>query len=199
MVDENKQIESLMQNVSDRLDHLLVEIGKLKSTEEKYLPTKEDQKNQKDSLFAREQKILHGELNRTRKKLEELIQENKKEIHHKTENVIFGKDTPFSSKLLLSFIVLIFISFPAFKYIPEYLNQKSELKAERDIYKMFYDYAVLNSFEMDEKTPNDFIHLKEKIQSRDTAIINYVKRLTPEYKKHLEKERLRAALQNLEK
>ena len=196
MVDENKQIENLMQNVLNTLDHLLEEIKELKSTEEKDLPPKEDPKVR---LIAGGQNFILSEFNSAREKLEKLIQENNQEIHHKTENIIFGKDTPFTSKLLLSIIVLIFISFPAFKYIPKYLNHKSELKAERDTYKMFYDYAVLNSFEKDEKAPNDFIHIKEKIQSHDTAIINYVRRLTPKYKKHLEKEKLKTALKNLEK
>jgi|SRR5690606_25437189 len=195
MVDENKQTTILMQNVLDSLDHLLEEVKELKSTEEKDLPPEEDPKVR---LIIGRQTAIYNQLIE-KEKLIKLIQENKKEIHHKTENVIFGKDTPFSSKLLLSMIVLIFISFSAFKYIPEYLNQKSDLKAERDTYKMFYDYAVLNSFEKDEKAPNDFIHLKEKIQSRDTTIMNYVRRLTPKYKKHLEKEKLKTALKNLEK
>ena len=195
MVDENKQTTILMQNVLDSLDHLLEEVKELKSTEEKDLPPEEDPKVR---LIIGSQTAIYNQLIE-KEKLIKLIQENKKEIHHKTENVIFGKDTPFSSKLLLSMIVLIFISFSAFKYIPEYLNQKSDLKAERDTYKMFYDYAVLNSFEKDEKAPNDFIHLKEKIQSRDTTIMNYVRRLTPKYKKHLEKEKLKTALKNLEK
>ncbi len=195
MVEETKQLEKFMQNVSDSLDHLREEIGKLKSTEQKDLPPEEDPKVR---LIVGRQTAIYNQLIE-KERLIKLITENKKEVHHKTENVIFGKDTPFSSKLLLSIIVFLFISLPAFKYIPEYFNQKSELKAERDTYKMFYDYAVLNSFEKDNKAPNDFIKLKEKIQSSDTAIINYVKRLTPKYKKHLEKERLRIALQNLEK
>lgn len=195
MVDENKQIEHLMQNVLNTLEQLLEEVKKSKSPEENDLSPKEDPKVR---LILGGQTAIYNQLI-DKEELIKLITENKKEIHHKTENVIFGKDTPFSSKLLLSIIVLIFISFPAFKYIPQYLNQKSELKAERDTYKMFYDYAVLNSFKKDEKTPNDFIHLKEKIQSQDTAIINYVRRLTPKYKKHLEKEKLKTALKNLEK
>ncbi|MDR5590482.1 hypothetical protein [Christiangramia sp. SM2212] len=195
MEDENKHIENLMQNVSDSLDHLLKEVKELKSTEEKDLPPEEDPKVR---LIVGRQTAIYNQLIE-KEKLIKLITENKQEIHHKTENVIFGKDTPFSSKLLLSTIILIFISFQAFKYIPEYLIHKSELKAERDTYKMFYDYAVLNSFEQDEKAPNDFIHLKQKIQSHDTAIINYVRRLTPKYKKYLEKEKLKTALKNLEK
>ncbi len=194
----NDYIIKLMQNVSDRLDEISDEIGEIKllSNEDKALS------NQGENLekIIQTQKIIYAKLNQSLEDIGVALDEKPSIINqsYKTEYILFGKDTPFSSKLLLSLLAVILICIPIFKYIPTYLNEKNSITQERDNYKLFYNYAFLNAFDKRKTVPTDLIETFSLIISKDSAFINYVEQLHSKYDTHLKKENLKAELQKLQ-
>ncbi len=194
----NDYIIKLMQNVSDRLDGISTEIKKLKSTNlDHETTTNHDQDIEK---IIQTQKVIYGSLNKSIEVLGDNLKEKSSVINqnHQANYVLFGKDTPFSSKLLLSLIAVILLSIPMFKYIPSYLNEKSRITEERDNYKLFYDYAFLHAFDNRKTVPIDLIETLDVIKAKDSTFINYVDRLHSKYNTHLKKENLKLELQKLE-
>lgn len=194
----NDYVIKLMQNVSDTLDGISTEIKEMKSHSLDHQTILNHEQN--FDKIIQTQKILYDNLNKSIEDLGDKSKEKSSIINqnHQENYILFGKDTPFSSKLLLSIIAFILISIPMFKYIPPYLNEKSKITEERDNYKLFYDYAFLHAFDNRKTVPIDLIETLDIIKSKDSAFINYVDRLHSKYATHLKKENLKAELQKLQ-
>ncbi len=197
MAEENEYVIGLMQDVSDKLTIISKQINQNESTKDEISV----EKSEEFKKVLSGQSMINNNLTNMKESLEELISKNKPVLNqnYKSDYILFGKDSPFSSKLLLILIAVILMCIPAFKYIPEHLNQSSELKEQRDTYKLFYDSFLLSSFDKTGKVPTEIFTLMEKIESRDTVFINYVDRLSTRYKHHLRKVELKAELQSLGK
>ena len=193
----NEYILELMQNVSDKLDGISTEISeiKLQSKDQEILSSTDE--NLEKLIYT--QKNNYGSLYQSIKYLDNALEKKPSIINqsHKTEYILFGNDTPFSSKLLLSIIAVILLSIPMFKYIPTYVNEKSSITEERDNYKLFHDYIFLNAFDHNKTIPSDLIDTFNIIKAKDSAFLNYVDRLHSKYDTHLKKENLKAELQKL--
>lgn len=190
MATNEEMVLKLMQNVSDELEGLSAKISEL------------DQSNEKNEEFlAKQKKLLAENIYATSEAFTEVLVKNPPIVNqtHNSQYVLFGKDTPFSSKLLLFLIAFCLLSIPVIKYIPPYLNEKSDLKEERDNYKLFYDYVFFNAFENKKTTPNEVLQTLNEIKAGDSTYTKYVERLKNHYKIHLKKEKLKAELQKLEK
>lgn len=188
----------LMQNVSDKLDDILTNISESKGA-------KIDQElllEQKDNFktLIENQETINKNLCISKNTLKEILNENPTVVNqnHKSEYMIFGRDSPFSSKLLLALIFTVIVCIPMFKYVPEYLIENSSIKEERDNYKLFYDYVFLNEFDNTKTVPTDLVETLNIIKDKDSAFINYVHRLHSKYATHLKKENLKAELQKLQ-
>lgn len=190
MATNEEIIMNLMQNVSDELESIHKKVNDLERSKEK-----------DNELLERQKKMLIGNLNATNNMLTKVISENPPIVQHthNSEYTVFGKDSPFSSKLLLFLIAFLLICIPIIKYVPPYLNERSALKEERDNYKLFYDYVFFNAFENRKTTPTDVLQTLKEIKAGDSTYSNYVDRLGTKYKTHLKKESLKAELQKLEK
>ncbi|WP_373941424.1 hypothetical protein OEG92_17380 [Polaribacter sejongensis] len=112
---------------------------------------------------------------------------------------MFGKDTPFSSKLLLITIAFIFIASSGFKYIPIYLTENSAIKTERDEYELFYQYVFLDAYSKNNKISKNIVSTLNDIQQKDTVLLQYVHKLSKQYNTQLQKEALEKQLENLDK
>ncbi len=122
----------------------------------------------------------------------------KQNKNSKVEYILFGKDTPFSSRLLLGLITLILFSFLLFEYGTPLLIEKSELKNQRDNYKLYYDYSLLKAFEDSEKNPEKIISIFSSLKARDTVMIKYIDSMTLVLQNKLRKEELESELKTLE-
>ncbi|MFV9485069.1 hypothetical protein ACNI3T_14575 [Christiangramia sp. ASW11-125] len=116
----------------------------------------------------------------------------------RVEYILFGKDTPFSSKLLLGLITLILFSFLLFEYGTPLLIEKSELKNQRDNYKLYYDYSLLKAFEDSDKNPEKIISIFSSLKARDTVMIKYIDSMTLVLQKRLRKKELESELKTLD-
>lgn len=189
MATNEEMVLKLMQNVSDELEGLSAKISELEQAKEK-----------NEEFLDRQKKLLAENINATSEAFTAVLEKNPP-IVNQTRNskyVLFGKDTPLLSKLLLFVIAFCLICIPIFKYVPSYLNEKSELKEERDNYKLFYDYVFFNAFENRKTTHNEILQTLNEIKAGDSTYTNYVERLKNQYKTHLKKENLKAELQKLE-
>lgn len=199
MSDSNNDITlKLMQNVSDKLDDILTNISESKGAKIDQELLLEQKHNFK--TLIENQETINKNLCNSKNTLKEILNENPTVVNqsHKSEYMLFGKDTPFTSKLLLSLIFVALVCFPMFKYIPSYLNEKSSITEERDNYKLFYDYVFLNEFDNTKTVPTDLVETLNIIKDKDSAFINYVQRLHSKYATHLKKENLKAELQKLQ-
>jgi hypothetical protein len=119
-------------------------------------------------------------------------------INQKKEYYLFGKDTPFSSKLLLITLAFIFIASYGFKYIPSYLTENSTIKTERDEYELFYQYVFLDAYSKNNKISKNIASTLNDIQQKDTVLLQYVDKLSKKYNTQLQKEALEKQLENLD-
>jgi len=145
MATNDEIILKLMQHVSDELDNISTKVNRL-----------EQSKERNEIFLARQRELLNENIQATNKAFREVLEENPpiiQETHH-SQYILFGKDSPFSSKLLLSIITLLLVCIPMIKYVPPFFNERSALKEEKDHYKLFYDYVFLNAFE---KTKTDLL------------------------------------------
>ncbi|QXP64357.1 hypothetical protein [Polaribacter sp. HaHaR_3_91] len=202
-MEESKKVLYLMQNVCDKLDTLESNINTIRED-------KIDNKIFGEFIESQKQILMKQHklnINQTSAflsiiKIEESIKSLSNEpniINQKKEYYLFGKDSPFTSKLLLSIITFILIAFSGFKYIPSYLNENSELKTERDEYKLFYEYFFLDAYSKNNKTSKNIASILNDIQQKDTVLLRYVHKLSKQYNTQLKKEALEKQLENLEK
>jgi hypothetical protein len=202
-MEENKKVLYLMQNVCDKLDTLSASLNNLNDNQVESETIKEFIELQKQTII-KQHKL---NINQTSAflsiiKIEESIKSLSNEpniINQKKEYYLFGKDTPFSSKLLLITIASIFIVSSGFKYIPSYLTEKSAIKTERDEYKLFYQYVFLDAYSKNNKISKNIASTLNDIQQKDTVLLRYVHKLSKQYNTQLKKEALEKQLQNLEK
>lgn len=192
-------ILNLMQNISDKLEDISINLGKSKAPEIDKNLVLIQENNIKDIL--KNQESLKSSLNVSKDNFKEVIKENPTVVNqnYKSEYMLFGKDTPFTSKLLLSLIFVLLISYPIFKYIPQYLTENSSIKKDRDNYELFYNYVFLQTATKNNGTAEHLQKTLERIKSRDTVIINQIDLLNDEFRKQLKKESLEAELKKLDK
>ena len=189
-------ILALMQNVSDKLDTISNEISQIKPKNKKEtLPSESNLLNE----ILNNQKIIYSYLSTSKNqpvdKLKVTPVTNK---NYKTEYIVFGKDTPFSSRLLLILIAVVLISIPVFKHLPTYINERSTLKEERDTYRLFYNSEFLKSFDQEKVIPYYIVNTLNLVKSRDSAFINELEILNDKYSTYLKKEKLKAELKKLQ-
>ena len=189
-------ILALMQNVSDKLDTISNEISQIKPKNKKEtLPSESNLLNE----ILNNQKIIYSYLSTSKNqpvdKLKVTPVTNK---NYKTEYIVFGKDTPFSSRLLLILIAVVLISIPVFKHLPTYINERSTLKKERDTYRLFYNSEFLKSFDQEKVIPYNIVNTLNLVKSRDSAFINELEILNDKYSTYLKKEELKAELKKLQ-
>ena len=202
-MEENKKVLYLMQNVCDKLDTLSASLNNLNDNQVESETIKEFIELQKQTII-KQHKL---NINQTSAflsiiKIEESIKSLSNEpniINQKKEYYLFGKDTPFSSKLLLITIAFIFIASFGFKYIPIYLTEKSAIKTERDEYKLFYQYVFLDAYSKNNKISKYITSTLNDIQQKDTVLLQYVHKLSKQYNTQLQKEALEKQLENLDK
>ena len=194
MEEEDKYIEILMENVSRDLDKITHKLDHLESNKSHLKET------ELIESISKSQREIRADIITSENSLKKIINEKKPIInqHYRAEYVMFGKDSPFSSKLLLALICTILISIPIFKYIPPYIIEKSDLKKERDDYKLFHNFVLLKAFEKSDKNYGDFSEIMERIRDRDTTYMRYIQDLSDTYNNHLRKEKLKAELKELE-
>jgi len=189
MANNEEILLNLMQNVSDELEHIEKKINDLERSKEK-----------DDELFEKQRNLLAGNLNATNTMLSKVLAENPPIVNHThhTQYTVFGKDTPFSSKMLLILIASLLLLIPLIKYVPPYMNERSTIAKERDDYKLFYEYVFYRNFEADQSIPKDLQQMLKNIETGDTTYTNYVNRLSRKYENYLKKEDLKAQLKKLE-
>tara|TARA_R110002012_G_scaffold310905_1_gene519566 strand:- start:1175 stop:1792 length:618 start_codon:yes stop_codon:yes gene_type:complete len=194
----------LMQQVSDELeksnaktDQLVITQNDLKILIEKQ---KFQSKRQFDLLIKCQEKYMNEKLESYSENIKELILCREPVVNetHNSQYIFFGKDSPFTSKLLLSLITLILICIPLFKYVPSYLNERSVLKEDLDTYKLFYDYAFFSNYKTENKPPTNLTNIINDIKSGDSTYINFVNRQRSKYEIHLKRESLKSELQKLQ-
>lgn len=199
MSDNNNDITlKLMQNVSDKLDDILENINQSKplKTDQDFLLLQE----QNLKTIIENQEAINGNLTISKEKFKAVLDETPSIVNqsHKSEYMIFGKDSPFSSNLLLALIFAVLVCIPMFKYVPQYLTENSSIKEERDDYKLFYNYVFFHSVTQNNGTAQHLQSTLEQIKSKDTVIINQIDRLSLEYSKQMKKEALEAELKKLQ-
>jgi len=89
------------------------------------------------------------------------LNDSKREVgtvknNSKRQFVVFGTDSTLTTKHFLIMVCLMFLAYSGVKYLPEQFVNYSEVKQERDHYKMFYRYHYL-------------LFLKQK---KDSALVN---------------------------
>lgn len=112
--------------------------------------------------------------------------------------VLFGKDSPFSSRLLLGLILTITVITLVLKYIPPYIQMRSELEKERRNYKLFYDYVYLSRYHNDKKSGKIIIDIKNDIDQGNQELIGEINSLRDYYKKEMKINALQAELKSLQ-
>lgn len=202
-MEENKKVLYLMQNVCDKLDTLESNINTIKEDKIDSKTFGEFTESQKQILM-KQHKLNINQTSASLslieiKKSTKSIGNEPNVINQKKEYYLFGKDTPFSSKLLLITIAFIFIASSGFKYIPSYLTENSKLKTERDEYKLFYQYFFLDAYSKNNKISKNIASILNDIQQKDTVLLRYVHKLSKQYNTQLKKEALEKQLENLEK
>ncbi|RXG21124.1 hypothetical protein [Leeuwenhoekiella aequorea] len=194
----------LMQQVSDELeksnakiDQLVIAQNDLKILIEKQ---KDQSKRQFDVLTRHQGKYIKENLESYSDNIKELILSREPVVNetHNSQYILFGKDSPFTSKLLLSLITLILISIPLFKYVPSYLNERSVLKEDLETYKLFYDYVFFINYKTENELPSNLTNIINDIKKRDSTYINFVNRQRSKYEIHLKRESLKSELQKLQ-
>lgn len=202
-MEENKKVLYLMQNICDKLDALSVNINSINDSQINSEAFKELVELPKQiitshNVLDNNYKTMNSYLINLAKYMRELGN-RPNVINQKKEYYLFGKDTPFTSKLLLSIITFILILFSGFKYVPSYLNKHSALKTERDEYKLFYEYVFLNEYSKRKNVPVNVIEILNKIKKEDTSFIQNIKALNKKYSKQLKKQALLKQLESLDR
>jgi hypothetical protein len=202
-MEENKKVLYLMQNVCDKLDVLsgnvnIISDSQVESETFAEFIELEERIVSNQNMLIKSQTTMNSHIIDLEKNIE-LLGNEPKVIHQKEEYYLFGKDTPFSSKLLLITIAFIFIASFGFKYIPIYLTEKSAIKTERDEYKLFYQYVFLDAYSKNNKISKNIASTLNDIQQKDTVLLQYVHKLSKQYNTQLQKEALEKQLENLDK
>jgi hypothetical protein len=201
-MEENKKVLYLMQNVCDKLDALsgnvnIISDSQVESETFAEFIELEERIVSNQNMLIKSQTTMNSHIIDLEKKIE-LLGNEPKVIHQKKEYYLFGKDTPFSSKLLLITIAFIFIASSGFKYIPIYLTENSAIKTERDEYELFYQYVFLDAYSKNNKISKYITSTLNDIQQKDTVLLQYVYKLSKKYNSQLKKEALEKQLENLD-
>tara|TARA_R110000751_G_scaffold126574_5_gene228532 strand:- start:1289 stop:1906 length:618 start_codon:yes stop_codon:yes gene_type:complete len=195
---------NLMQQVSDELEKLVAKTDQLINAENdlKHLNKELFNLNTEkyEKLIKRQEKLLNEKLESYTDDIKKVVLERDPVVNesHNSQYILFGKDSPFTSKLLLSLITLILISIPLFKYVPSYLNERSVLKEDLETYKLFYDYVFFINYKTENKPPNNLTNIISDIKSGDSTYRNFVNRQRFKYEIHLKRESLKSELQKLQ-
>ena len=206
MSDNEDFFIKLMQNIVDKLDEISSEIDKSNNNDNKAL-------SKEISPITNELKVIPKKFNEIianqiklannfafiSENIEKTIKEHRTPITNstKTEIIIFGKDSPFSSKLLLISTICLLIFSCGFKYIPNYLKEQNAIELKTDKYKMFYDHLYLTTYENDNNGHKYVSNIFEQIEKKDTSFRKEHNRLLAEYSKKIKKKKLQQQLTEL--
>ncbi|MDD7914093.1 MULTISPECIES: hypothetical protein [Polaribacter] len=200
----NDNNEDKLNSISNKIDIVNNKNHgiKLESLNKKILEISEELKrifkNSNNEVLNK--KKLEVSLEKISKNLEKTIQNHKTPINNsiKKEIIIFGKDSPFTSKLLLISIICLLIFSYGFKYIPPYLKERNTNQLEIKNYQNFYNYLYLLYYKDDGKLDNQYSRLLNKIKQNDSAITKEYNQLFNMYNKSIKKKELEKQLKELE-
>lgn len=194
----------LMQNVCDKLDNISGIVSQKKDSKIGEDLLSKIPENQETMIkiyksINANQVILEKQIIELKENIEKGIGNNDAVINNnqKKEYILFGNDTPFTSKFLLALITVILISSSGIKYIPGYLIENSNLKYERDIYETFYDYVYLDAFVKNNKIQNHVHDILNEIKENDSNFIKHFNTLKEKYTKEMQKQKLEQQLKQL--
>lgn len=203
-MEQNRMLLNLMQNVVDKLDEItsMVNTKQESSFDEHVLKTistcpKLISNFTNELLKNRE--VFNKLIARSDKQIKETIVNNKpvNHTHQKKEYILFGNDTPFTSRLFLMIILAVLITSFSFKYIPNYVLERSEIKNEREQYKLFYKYVYLNAYNNEASRANYVVSTFNKIRDKDSTLMNYINRIAIKHDKAIKIEELKDQIKTL--
>ncbi|MDD7915476.1 hypothetical protein [Polaribacter ponticola] len=207
MADNNEDmIIHLMQTVSDKMEDLssIIDSGFKKANK----PPQKDERidsvsksieilkieiSENKEQFFKAQNAYHNQLKNTLKN----YKHTSPQITN-NEYVLFGKDTPFTSRKLVVVILLLTLTLNAMKYVPDYINDRSDLKLEHNAYQNFYDYMFLLQIKNKNDLANEFTNLLSKFRNNDPAILKQLNELKKEHVKQVRKLSLEKELKSLQ-
>ncbi len=194
---DEKIIFSLMQNVSDQLSEIILDIKEIKKTK----THKTEEVVNHESMSADVNQFNYFQY----KKSLNIISEQKRQIENietTIENTnhysVFGKDSSITSKGLLLIIFLLLIFSNGIKHIPIYLNEHSQIKKERDEFKQVYDFLYLYHFEEKDDYSITLSDLLKHSKSKKPVFIKKLKSLRKKHDKGLKEKKLKEQLKAIE-
>lgn len=196
----NDAVFNLMQKVVDKLEEietaLKINDNKSQNTQvnERLVTLNENLKNIKTN-----QVLLNKMFEAFQIKTIDLIKENVSEpiINNFRSYSLFGADSKFGKKELIILLFGLLLLWSSIKYIPSFFTSYSAIVKEKEDYEFFYNYILLKQFESSKHiTANKFL---ERIQQKDTVLINEYHELLNVYQYERRKQQLKEELRKLEK
>lgn len=201
---QSEIILNLMQNIVDKLDQIFAKVNREKegNLDKEILKSVLDYPELIKRYFyglTKDVEIVKKNIKLSEKQIKDTIIENTSVVqnHQTNEYILFGKDTPFTSIFLLMSILVVLISSFSFKYIPDYVLEKSTLKLERDQYKLFYQYVFLNTYDNHKPKSDNVANTFNNIKKNDSSLLLEIGRLSKKYNKEIQKTRLEKQLRIL--
>ena len=227
---QSEIILNLMQNIVDKLDQIFAKVNREKegNLDKEILKSVLDYPELIKRYFyglTKDVEIVKKNIKLSEKQIKDTIIENTSVVqnHQTNEYILFGKDTPFTSIFLLMSILVVLISSFSFKYIPDYVLEKSTLKLERDQYKLFYQYVFLNNlykttyidlflilkcflfyqyvflntYDNHKPKSDNVANTFNNIKKNDSSLLLEIGRLSKKYNKEIQKTRLEKQLRIL--
>ncbi len=195
---DEKIVLNLMQNVSDKLDDISSNLKELNQTS---LHNNKSESNEEyltaiiREIYSTQQEMslnIIREQKRQIKNIEETIDNTK-------QFIVFGKDTSIISKGVLLIILLLLIFSNSIKHVPNYLNERSQIKKEREDYKQVYDFLLLYHYDDKDGYDKTLSDLLKHSKSKKPAFINKLKSLRKKHNKDLKIKKVKNHLKELEK
>ncbi len=205
MSNTNNAIFNLMQNIVDKLNDV----------EKKLNTREEDDKIDTTALLAlfdSKIKNIHTQINElvklfqneslSSKKARKEMSDKLKEVelipivnNTNNEYSLIGSKSIFKPKQLIVFMVLLVVVWSSIKYIPPYLNEKSNIKERYEEYQILTNYIYFMSSENNKDFMNSAL---DKIKKKDTVFMNQYHKLMDKHQIELRKQELQEKLKSLE-
>ncbi len=205
MENTDNAIFNLMQNIVDKLE-----------TIEKRIETKNEQKeieiksfistfkNQQSDILKCIQALYDvtmGESESNEMSRQEISDKLKETelipVVNETNNEysLIGSKSIFTPKQLIAFMVFLVVIWSSIKYIPPYLNEKSDIKQKFEEYDILTNYIYLNN---DTKTKDFMNRTLDKIRKKDTVFMKHYYKIMKKHQIELQKRKLQQELKSLE-
>lgn len=194
---DEKIVLSLMQNVSDKLDDISSNLKELNQTG---LNKKEAESNEEyltaviREIYSSQQEISSKIIREQKRQIEKI----EPTIDNTRQFFIFGKDTSITSKGILIIIFLMIIFSNSIKHIPSYLNERSEIKKERNEYKQVFDFLFLYHHDDKDGYATRLSNLLKDSKNKNPVFVNKLKLLRKKHDKSLKKKELKEQLKKLD-